>query len=225
MIRLDLAGQRFGRLLVLGKSHMKKNTYYKCLCDCGNMTTVVSHLLRSGKARSCGCLRKEVTSDKSRIDISGKKYGRLLVSNYAFTLHRHRTYWKCICDCGRVVNVSKTNLMSGNTTSCGCFRDEFIRVRFLRENNPMWQGGMSGVPYPIGWNKRLRKAIRERDNHECKRCGAKEISRKFDVHHIDFDKNNVAASNLITLCSPCHTMTRFDKPYWAKILAEKVVTD
>ena len=89
----------------------------------------------------------------------------------------------------------------------------------------MWQGGMSGVPYPIGWNKRLRKAIRERDNHECKRCGAKEISRKFDVHHIDFDKNNVAASNLITLCSPCHTMTRFDKPYWAKILAEKVVTD
>lgn len=30
--------------------------------------------------------------------------------------------WRCVCDCGNETVVSTTNLISGNTKSCGCLR-------------------------------------------------------------------------------------------------------
>lgn len=55
--RLDLRGQRFGKLEVLSFSHIEHgNTCFKCKCDCGNYTIVPSARLVNGSTRSCGCL-------------------------------------------------------------------------------------------------------------------------------------------------------------------------
>lgn len=35
---------------------------------------------------------------------------------------QHKTYWKCQCDCGNVVEVPYTSLVRGNSHSCGCLR-------------------------------------------------------------------------------------------------------
>ena len=35
--------------------------------------------------------------------------------------HGH-AYWICYCDCGGVAVVRANNLISGNTTSCGCVK-------------------------------------------------------------------------------------------------------
>ena len=73
---LDLAGQRFGRLVVLhkvGKSSDGRIIWH-CKCDCGNYKDVTSHLLRSGDAKSCGCLQRETrVINASRLD--NKKHG------------------------------------------------------------------------------------------------------------------------------------------------------
>ena len=57
----DLAGQRFGRLLVIeqdGKdSH--RNIRWKCKCDCGNIKVILSGHLVSGRTKSCGCFMNE----------------------------------------------------------------------------------------------------------------------------------------------------------------------
>lgn len=39
---IDLKGQKFGRLTVLDKLHNyhKKQIYWLCICDCGNLTEV-----------------------------------------------------------------------------------------------------------------------------------------------------------------------------------------
>jgi len=53
------------------------------------------------------------------IDITGEKYGRLLVQSYAGSGR-----WNCVCDCGNITSPLKLNLIKGNTKSCGCIKIE-----------------------------------------------------------------------------------------------------
>lgn len=57
---VDLAGKKFGRLTVLGKSGEKKNGYiaWDCRCTCGQTIKVTTNALGTGNTKSCGCLRK-----------------------------------------------------------------------------------------------------------------------------------------------------------------------
>ncbi len=58
MSLIDLTGQRFGRLYVLGRSSKRYSTgnaVWLCRCDCGRITDVPSNNLRGGKSRSCSC--------------------------------------------------------------------------------------------------------------------------------------------------------------------------
>lgn len=64
---IDLAGKRFGRLVVLGYTGKQQQGKTKiifvptwlCLCDCGNRVLVEGGNLKSGKSQSCGCVRAE----------------------------------------------------------------------------------------------------------------------------------------------------------------------
>lgn len=58
---LDLTQQRFGRLVVVerAESDGKGNARWKCLCDCGNTSTVLGFALRNGRTKSCGCYGEE----------------------------------------------------------------------------------------------------------------------------------------------------------------------
>ena len=65
---VDLTRQKFGRLIVIEKAgHSKGNRLqWLCKCDCGNFKITTSSDLKSGKVRSCGCLRKETTSKMAK---------------------------------------------------------------------------------------------------------------------------------------------------------------
>lgn len=62
------------------------------------------------------------------IDITGRRFGRLVVTKRVF-LKKKVTHWECSCDCGNKITVWATSLMSGNTKSCGCYRNEQSRDR------------------------------------------------------------------------------------------------
>ena len=68
MVRIrDLTGQRFGRLTVVEVDQSKsRNLKWICTCDCGTTTTARACNLISGNTRSCGCLRAEETSKRSK---------------------------------------------------------------------------------------------------------------------------------------------------------------
>lgn len=51
----DLTGQRFGALTVLSRVPDCKRTTWRCVCDCGQETTVLAQSLQSGSTTSCGC--------------------------------------------------------------------------------------------------------------------------------------------------------------------------
>lgn len=61
---IDLTGQEFGRLTVLEQAENSRRgrTRWTCRCECGTERTVRTSDLRSGRTLSCGCLRREATS-------------------------------------------------------------------------------------------------------------------------------------------------------------------
>lgn len=64
MNKRNLAGQKFGRLLVLcddGVRNSDGTIKWKCRCDCGNITHVSTTSLTSGNTQSCGCFQRERT--------------------------------------------------------------------------------------------------------------------------------------------------------------------
>lgn len=75
--RIDLTGQKFGKLTVLRYDHTEKPkgiAFYRCRCDCGNTVIVASGHLRSGHTQSCGCLQSEVAVQNSKGNTWGRKY-------------------------------------------------------------------------------------------------------------------------------------------------------
>lgn len=52
-------------------------------------------------------------------NISGRKFGLVLAISFSH-VQNGKVRWNCLCSCGREIIVTYSNLMSGNTTSCGC---------------------------------------------------------------------------------------------------------
>lgn len=61
--KIDLTGLGFGKLIAVKDSEKRigcdKRIVWLCRCDCGNLTEVTVHELRSGNTKSCGCLKRE----------------------------------------------------------------------------------------------------------------------------------------------------------------------
>ena len=60
MKKINLIGQKFGKLLVIEETNKRINgcVVWKCKCDCGNVIETASKNLRTNQKRSCGCLQK-----------------------------------------------------------------------------------------------------------------------------------------------------------------------
>ena len=82
----------------------------------------------------------------------------------------------------------------------------------------LWKGGISRSLYPPEWKWQLKRGILQRDNYACQLCGA--INRRLHIHHIDYNKNNCATSNLITLCRSCHGKTQIKRDWWQAYFIE-----
>lgn len=53
-------------------------------------------------------------------DLTGQRFGRLLVVEKTDFRQNRLVMWKCICDCGNETIVQGENLRNGHTQSCGC---------------------------------------------------------------------------------------------------------
>lgn len=60
-------GERFGMLTVIERAaNVRGKVMFVCRCDCGEVKVVSADSLRTGKTRSCGCLRREMMRAASR---------------------------------------------------------------------------------------------------------------------------------------------------------------
>lgn len=109
------------------------------------------------------------------IDLTGIKFGRLIVLELNHKDKYRNSYWKCICVCKKTVICQRSNLVSGKTKSCGCIHNEFLKKQFTKHgqylsktyscwrnmkarcNNPNHPGynsyGGRGIKVCKRWNK------------------------------------------------------------------------
>ncbi len=100
---LDLIGQKFNRFTVLEKTDKRKNgsIVWLCKCDCGVIKEIDGSSLKSGKVKSCGCLKIETdrAPKGNAIDLIGQKFGYLTVLSRDGSDCRGEAKWLCECDC------------------------------------------------------------------------------------------------------------------------------
>ena len=77
-----------------------------------------------------------------------------------------------------------------------------------------WEHGhtRSNEEYPQEF-KDIRKSIMIRDNYTCRECYDK-LPKYWATHHINYDKNDNRADNLIFLCVHCHGKTNTNREFW-----------
>ena len=107
----DLINKEFGNLIVVDKVSTGK---WFCNCICGQNIVLSAPTLN--KKKNCGCGIKT--------DLRGKIFGNLDVIKYSHKKF-NRIYWLCKCKCGNTHRVSTSNLIAGNTKTCGCRIDNF----------------------------------------------------------------------------------------------------
>lgn len=121
------------------KNSDTKHSYWLCKCNCGNTLTIRGDQIRRGIAKSCGCLQREVSAEKmkevgksnknkighNRVDLTGQVFGALSVIEFSHKEDR-KLFWKCQCQCGKIIEVSSGHLLSNHTRSCGCLTSQYI---------------------------------------------------------------------------------------------------
>ena len=124
MKKLNLTGQKFGRLTVLNELHNyhKKGVYWLCKCECGNLTEVKGTCLTHGHTKSCGCLNRDIT--RNRNTIHGAHGSRLY------------TIWQAMKDRCYNVNFKRYKDYGGRGVAvCDEWKNDFKAFHDWAKNN------------------------------------------------------------------------------------------
>ena len=88
-----------------------------------------------------------------------------------------------------------------------------IAAKITGDKHPNWKGGVSILPYGVGFTRKFKRLLRERDGNKCQCCGKtrKQNWRALEIHHIDSNKMNNNPDNLITVCSSCNVWLSYHR--------------
>ena len=90
----------------------------------GNECDVLANALKRGLTVSCGCYNREIAGLRTFKDLTGQRFGMLVVQyraeNQEHPSGQVSTMWHCKCDCGNEKDVVSSALYRGLVRSCGC---------------------------------------------------------------------------------------------------------
>ena len=93
---------------------------WKCICDCGNERILTTYAIKSGRTKSCGCIKKDYYL-RPKNNLLNLKFGNLTVIEFCEKNEtQHQLIWKCLCDCGQTTFSTTFLLKNGIKQNCGC---------------------------------------------------------------------------------------------------------
>lgn len=106
----------------------------------------------------------------AKIDLTGKRFGRLVVVSQSQTRITPNgtkvTYWNCRCDCGKAKEIRYGSLVNGYALSCGCLRKESLSKLKTKDLTGCIFGYLTVL-------ERNGSAVRKHNSHavwKCKCC-------------------------------------------------------
>ena len=67
-----------------------------------------------------------------QLNLTGKRFGKLVVIKTAGKTKNGAYLWQCKCDCGNEIIANVGNLKNGHTKSCGCLRVDRCKTNFTK---------------------------------------------------------------------------------------------
>lgn len=67
--------------------------------------------------------------NRKRLELTGKRFGRLTAIECVGRDVRGNSLWKCVCECGNTVIAHSQKLKAGKVKSCGCYNRDLIISR------------------------------------------------------------------------------------------------
>lgn len=147
------------------------------------------------------------------VDLTGKRFGHLIVTGRLPNIRRNATRFLCQCDCGKTVSRLSSSLKKGLATSCGCWKSlpngegAFRALYRATEFNAYYR--------KIGWNL-TEEFFRWITQQPCHYCGTEpyqiyQPTRKsggYMFNGIDRVNNDVGyiESNCVPCCGVCNYM-------------------
>jgi hypothetical protein len=89
------------------------------------------------------------------IDISGHTYNGIKVISYSHT--KVKTYWNCVCHCGKKIKCRANSLRTGHVKSCGCTKSDSIR-KFKIKHGELCYGQTSTKEYSA-WHRMIQRCV------------------------------------------------------------------
>lgn len=256
-------GERVGYWTVLKRARVNgrgNHSRWLCKCVCGEKRFVSGWTLNNGKSKSCGCMLAETrklpsTKGTTRVDpktrsrrtkdLTGRVFGRLTVlefEEYRFVEEGHQSaYWRCKCECGKIVIIRAYSLTRGNTRSCGCLFTDTCRMldRGHRKfaNIPGNAPSVARRMYTSYRSQAGRRSLKFLVNYQqfmdlisgnCSYCGAPPLRKSIYqgeellYNGIDRINNNTGYEppNCVSCCTTCNkakmTMTVVEFKEWIK---------
>lgn len=203
LMRKDLTGKKFGLLTVRCVDEERtgnRKVFWICDCECGNTVSVQStSLTRENGTKSCGCLkhRKGIVTNNTKIDMVGKKFGRLTVVKeveHKKVGNRYKRQFSCDCDCGnKGILIIGESLRSGITTSCGCVYRE-TRGTMTKSYN---EYDLDTYTYGVGYCQNGNKFFFDKEDYDkIKNYCWNYDGRYVQAHSLDGDKYSTAIIRL-----------------------------
>ncbi len=101
-------------------------------------------------------------------DLKGQRFNRYLVQSFVGR-RGHHSMWACRCDCGQERVVQSSNLITGNSTSCGCHK-----IAVLHKHGKSGGNNIKSRAY-ISWNM-LRDRCKNPNNPEYHNYGGRGLT-------------------------------------------------
>lgn len=123
----------------------QRETHWRCICPiCKRKNWIVKGSRLRGKNQATMCKECSCKKNLSKIkepyfkDISGQRFGKLVVIERENKKNKTTYLWKCICDCGNICIKDGEYLRNGDTSSCGMCENKSkgeLKIKSILDNN------------------------------------------------------------------------------------------